>query len=217
MPAESPVPDAFGLIETFLWTRADGYVLAGGHFARLKTSARELGFVFSPEAYERALARACANPAADRLRVRLELSRDGAFSIAAAPFTPEPAEKIFCVAVAKTRLDSRDPLLRHKTTRRAIYEDALAAAQAADPRVDEVVFLNERGEVCEGARTNVFLPREKILLTPPLACGLLAGVLRANLLSRGEACERVLHLDDLRDGFMLGNALRGQFRASLQI
>jgi 4-amino-4-deoxychorismate lyase len=215
MPAESPVPVALGLIETFLWTRAQGYWLAEGHLDRMRSSARELGFVFFPEVYERALAQACENPQADCLRVRLELSRDGAFSIAAAPFTPEPA-KVFRAAVAQTRLDSRDPLLRHKTTRRAIYEDALSAAQAADPRIDEVIFLNERGEVCEGARTNVFLPSGRILLTPPLACGLLAGVLRADLLSRGQACEHSLHLDDLSDGFMLGNALRGQFRASFQ-
>jgi para-aminobenzoate synthetase/4-amino-4-deoxychorismate lyase len=41
-------------------------------------------------------------------------------------------------------------------------------------------------------------------------------VLRADLLARGEAREQRLGLDDLRDGFMLGNALRGQFRARLR-
>jgi len=216
MSVESPLPglDDFGLIETLLWTREGGFWLADGHRARLADSARALGFAVSFESYDRALAEVCKNPAAERLRVRLELRRDGRLGVSAVPFPVEPP-RIWRVAVAKTRLDSANPLLRHKTTRRAIHEDALAAAQAVDPRVDEVIFLNERDEVCEGARTNLFLPRGKNLLTPSLGCGLLAGVLRADLLARGEAREHILRLDDLRSGFRLGNALRGQSRASL--
>jgi branched-subunit amino acid aminotransferase/4-amino-4-deoxychorismate lyase len=216
MSAEGPLPggDDFGLIETLLWTRDGGYWLAEGHRARLENSARVLGFALTSECIDKALTDACAATSADRLRVRLELRRDGQLSWIAAPFVPK-APKIWRVAVAGARLDSANPLLRHKTTRRAVYEDALAAAQAADPRVDEVIFLNERDEVCEGARTNLFLSRDNILLTPPLDCGLLAGVLRADLLARGEAREQRLRLDDLRSGFLLGNALRGQFRASL--
>jgi len=214
MSAESPLPDDFGLIETLLWTRAAGYWLAEGHAARMAGSARDLGFRFSREAYDGALAEACAAPKADRLRVRLELRRDGRIAAAAAPF-PESEPKVWRVAVAKTRLDSRNPLLRHKTTRRSLYEDALKQAQAADSSIDEVVFLNERDEVCEGARTNLFLPRADVMLTPPLSCGLLAGVLRADLLARGAARERILRLDDLGDGFLLGNALRGVLPARL--
>lgn len=216
MSAESAIPgaDDFGLIETLLWTRDGGYWLVEGHRARLANSARALGFVYSSESIDMALTEACATMSADRLRVRLELRRDGQISSSAAPFVPDPP-KLWRVAVARARLDSANPLLRHKTTRRAVYDDALAAAQAADPRVDEVIFLNERDEVCEGARTNLFLPNKNLLLTPPLDCGLLAGVLRGDLLARGEAREQCLRLDDLRDGFVLGNALRGQFRASL--
>ena len=218
MSAESPLPgrpDDFGLIETFLWTRAEGYWLADGHRTRLARSASELGFAFSPESYEHALAGACAAPRAESLRVRLELRRDGSVATRAAPFAPDPPEKPWRVALAGARLNSRNPLLRHKTTRRAHYEEALNAAQAADASVDEVVFLNERNEVCEASRANLFLPRGKILLTPPLSCGLLAGVLRAELICRGKARVHRLRLDDLADGFMLGNALRGLFRASL--
>ena len=129
----------------------------------------------------------------------------------AAPFTPEPEGKIWLVGIAATRFDSRDPLLRHKTTRRELYEEALAAARGAD----EVVFLNERDEVCEGARTNIFVERDGALLTPPVSCGLLPGVLRANLLARGRAREKILRLEDLRGEFFIGNSLRGFLRAKL--
>lgn len=204
----SALPD--GLIETLLWTRGEGYFLREGHEARLKSSAAALGFAFSEAAWREALAQACAGAEAARLRVRLEMRRDGTFEIAAAPFTPDPAEKVWRVGLAPARFDSADPLLRHKTTRRALYEQALAASGA-----DEVLFLNERGEVCEGARTNIFVERDGVLLTPPASAGLLPGVLRGALLQQGKAHENLLGLEDLRGGFFLGNALRGLLHARL--
>jgi branched-subunit amino acid aminotransferase/4-amino-4-deoxychorismate lyase len=204
----SALPD--GLIETLLWTRADGYFLREGHAARLQNSADALGFPFSEAAWGDALEQACAGTEAARLRVRLTLRQGGSFEIAAAPFTPDPPKKVWRVGLAATRFDSGDPLLRHKTTRRALYEQALAASDA-----DEVIFLNERGEVCEGARTNIFVERDGVLLTPPVSSGLLPGVLRAALVQRGEAREKVLGLEDLSGGFFLGNSLRGLLRAAL--
>ena len=74
-----------------------------------------------------------------------------------------------------------DKLLRHKTTRRAVYEAARAEYPAAE--ADEVLLLNERGEACEGTITSVFLDDGSgILKTPPISCGLLAGVLRTELI-----------------------------------
>jgi 4-amino-4-deoxychorismate lyase len=204
-------PDDFGLIETFLWTRESGFWLAEGHRARIERSAAALGFVFSPDCYDVALARAVAGVGAETLRVRLVLRRDGGAEASSTPYQAEPPEKIWRVAVASKRLDSRNPLLRHKTTRRAVYEEALAASGA-----DEVVFLNERDEVCEGARTNIFVARDGVLLTPPLASGLLPGVFRASLLADGRAREAVLHSSDLRENLFLGNALRGLLRAAFE-
>ncbi|WP_294538655.1 aminotransferase class IV [uncultured Rhodoblastus sp.] len=218
MSSQGALPDRledFGLIETLLWTREGGYFLRAGHEARLENSARALGFAFDQTAFDEALARACADGAAPRLRVRLALRRDGAIEAAAAPCAPEPPGKIWRVAIARQRFDSRDALLRHKTTRREIYESALAEAQAADQTIDEVIFLNERYEICEGARTNIFILTGDALWTPPLSCGLLPGVLRADLLARGKAREKILGKDDLREEFLLGNSLRGLLRARL--
>jgi branched-subunit amino acid aminotransferase/4-amino-4-deoxychorismate lyase len=210
MSAESALPD--GLIETFLWTRADGYFLRDGHLDRIKNSAAALGFAFSAADWDAALAQACAEPPAANLRVRLILRADGAIESATAPFAPEPEGKIWRICIAATRFDSRDPRLRHKTTRREFYEKALASARDAD----EVVFLNERDEVCEGARTNVFVERNGDLLTPPVSCGLLPGVFRSDLLARGRAREKILRLEDLRGEFFIGNSLRGFLRARLK-
>jgi Branched-chain amino acid aminotransferase/4-amino-4-deoxychorismate lyase len=141
------------------------------------------------------------------------LSKNGSLETSATPIDPTPPETVWRVTLAERRFSSADPLLRHKTTRRALYEDALAEAVKRHG-ADEVLFLNERDELCESARCSLFVPSGDILLTPPLSSGLLAGTLRANLIAEGRAREAVLRLDDLGREFYLGNSVRGLVRAS---
>ncbi|MCB1883759.1 MAG: aminotransferase class IV family protein [Geminicoccaceae bacterium] len=211
MPPESPL--RFGLIETLRWTRGEGYWLLPHHAARLDASARALGFEDTP--WQEALNAAVQGQTGTR-RVRLVRWPDGRVGAEAYPITLPPPGTVWRAAVADERFRSDDPLLRHKTTHRDRYEGPLAAATARG--FDEVVFLNERGEVCEGARTSLFLEDpDGTLLTPPLACGLLPGTLRASLLAEGRAREAVLRLDDLEKGqWSMGNAVRGLVRARLE-
>ena len=98
----------------------------------------------------------------------------------------------------------------HKTSLRALYDEARAEAGAA-----EVVFVDEPGFVTEGSWSNIFVEREGVLLTPPASLGLLPGVLRAELIEKGRAVESHLRLADLAGGFFIGNALRGLIPARL--
>ena len=206
--------DRFGLIETLLWTQGEGYYLLDEHLARLVASSATLGFICNIDAASTALACAVVANTHPYLRVRLVLSRDGVIETSVTPIEPVPPTTIWRVALAQKRFHADDPMLRHKTTRRALYEDALA--QAVDRgNADEVLFLNERDEICEGARVNVFVPRGDRLITPPLACGLLPGTLRARLIAEGRACEASLTLNDLPPQFYLGNSVRGLVRAAL--
>ena len=92
------------------------------------------------------------------------------------------------VGLGRQRLSSNDPLLRHKTTARRLYDDTLRAATAAG--CFDAVLLNERGEVADGARSSIFVEGDDgCLLTPPLAAGALAGVLRQSLIDCGRARE----------------------------
>jgi branched-subunit amino acid aminotransferase/4-amino-4-deoxychorismate lyase len=140
------------------------------------------------------------------------LSRDGTLETTVTPIDPVPPETIWRVVIAQPRFSSEDPLLRHKTTRRALYEDELARAMR-DQGADEVLFLNERDELCESARCNLFVPQGDTLLTPPLSSGQLPGTLRASLLAQGRATEAVLRVADLPETFWLGNSVRGLVRA----
>jgi 4-amino-4-deoxychorismate lyase len=138
-------------------------------------------------------------------RVRVTMDSAGALVVERAALPPGKAEWV--VGLAEARLESCDPWLRVKTTRRAVYDAARADLPAG---VDEVVFLNERGEVCEGTITSVFFDRGQGMRTPPLACGLLPGVLRAEL---GLAEEVLLARDLPRVRLWVGNALRGLIAA----
>lgn len=191
------------LIETL--RRENGvYPALDRHLARLRNSARWLGF---PCDESQLLALLAAQPVAGVWRVRLTLAGDGRFEAHAFPLEEAVTGPRLAV-LAEARIDSSHPLRRHKTTDRALYDAALKAL-AGKPAVFDAVFLNERGEVAEGARSNLFVERDGVLLTPPLASGALPGVLRGELLAAGRAREVVLWPADLAQGFWLGNALRG--------
>lgn len=205
----------FELIETLRWEPGTGFVRLERHLARLRASARALGFRHDPAAIADALA-ISADQAAP-LRARLTLARDGAAACATQPFAPVAADAVWRLRIATARIDRDDPLIRHKTTRREIYQ---AARQEFSPaEADEVILLNHRGQLCEGTIANIFIDKGDggPLLTPPLECGLLPGVLRGVLIEQGRARETELATDDLRSAsaVFVGNSLRGLIRARL--
>ena len=198
------------LIET-LRCEAGVYPRLAGHLERLQRSAAWLGFTCDRAAVEQQLATA---PSEGNWRVRLTLAKHGEVAMTVFPLPDEPSGRRYA-ALATEQIDAANPLRRHKTTDRALYDAALQGLVDA-PSLFDVVFLNERGEVAEGARSNVFVERDGLLLTPPVTSGALPGVLRAELLAAGRAQEKVLWPADLADGFWLGNALRGLVWVSLQ-
>lgn len=200
----------FQLIETLLWEKE--YCFLNLHVDRLESSAGYFNFFFDREAVLSQLCRSSESFASNRrYRVRLLLSADG-------DVTAQSAEIFAYTATARVRLSeectsSTDVFVRHKTTRREFYDRQYAKARADG--YDEVIFGNEKGQITEGAISNLFVEREGLLLTPPLSCGLLAGVFRRHLLeSCARAKERILTVDDLRtaDAVYLCNSVRGMRR-----
>ena len=201
----------FSLIET-LRLENGVYPRLAGHLARLAASARALGFACDGEGVRASLGELARQMPAGVHRVRLTLAHGGALALTHAPMD-DAAGPVWRAVFSPQRLPATDYLRRHKTTVRAIYDTALAGL-AATPDVFDAIFFTVRGEVCEGARSTVFVERDGRLLTPPLSCDCLAGVLRAELLASGRAVETVLNETDLRvasadSALYLGNALRG--------
>ena len=202
----------FELIETMLYEPGGELVLLERHMDRLRTSARYFGFAFDEAAARRALHDAVRGKG-ERLRVRLLLSEGGGVTVTTTPLPPASPDAVMRYVVSPTRLNSADIFLFHKTTRRELYDREWQ--HYSERGADEVIYLNERGELAEGSRTTIFLEKDGRLLTPALGSGLLPGTLRAELIASGRAKEAVLGLDDLKsaDAVYLGNSVRGLVRA----
>lgn len=203
----------FSLIETLRFEPATGFIRLRLHLARLERSARRISFP-APLAARDKLEEAVAGATAP-LRVRLTLDAAGQIDVTSAAFTPLVPDTVWKVRIASQKLDSADKLLRIKTTRRQIYEAARAEYPASE--ADEVLMLNQRDEVCEGTITSVFLDDGSgFLRTPPISCGLLAGVLRTELICQRKARVERISLADIASGRLyMGNSLRGLIPAVL--
>ena len=200
------------LIETMRFEPESGIALLEGHLARMKASAAALGFAFDRHALRNQIQALCFELDAPA-KVRLLVSRSGASALETAPLPPALPEPVKVVALPHP-LDPSDWRLMHKTSDRGFYEDALEAAR--EHGAAEAVLVRADGFITEGSWTSVFADGpDGVLLTPPLTHGLLPGVLREQLLAEGRAREAALTLDDLAEGFWLGNALRGLMRGVL--
>jgi para-aminobenzoate synthetase/4-amino-4-deoxychorismate lyase len=231
-PFVASQPDKLFLIETLLW---DGvYPLIELHLDRLTDSADYFGFACDRAAVKAALeehARQFTDASPRKVRLLLT-DPEGNVQIGSDPLPPKQnPPRVGKVCIATHRTNPADPTLYHKTTQRPIYALEYLEAQRHD--FDDVLFLNLRGEVTEGAISNVFIEKDGKWFTPPIECGLLAGVFRRHLLQtrpeieeRGPqrqvfvagVQERVLHLDDLRDadGVYIANAVRGLRRVTIE-
>jgi para-aminobenzoate synthetase/4-amino-4-deoxychorismate lyase len=199
----APEPE-FLLLETMRWEKNKGIFLLPEHLRRLQDSAAYFGFRLDPKAVRDALEQAVM--AADGLEgmLRLTLDNYGSWSIEHRPLPgPTPCR----VSLALSAVDAADPFLFHKTTRREVYD----RARRQVPEVDDVLLWNERGEVTESTIANLVVEIAGELLTPPLACGLLPGTMRARLLHEGRIREAVVRVDDLSrcTRLWLINSVRG--------
>ncbi|HET98379.1 MAG TPA: aminodeoxychorismate synthase component I [Desulfurivibrio alkaliphilus] len=221
-----PTPP-FLLIETMLWRPQAGYLLLELHLERLFTSAAMLGFYVEEEKVRRGL-RQLAQTFTAPQRVRLTLAKDGELELEHSPFTARgcftwqdlplgKTESLPRVSISSATTDPEYYLLYHKTSRRRLYDEERSRALAAG--YCEVLFTNRRGELSEGAVSNLFVRRRGRLLTPPLTAGLLNGVLRRHLLRSDDPplYEETLRPEDLTtaEAIYIGNSLRGLIQVRL--
>jgi para-aminobenzoate synthetase/4-amino-4-deoxychorismate lyase len=205
-------PD-FALLETMLHDGAAGYFLLDRHLARLADSAGYFGFQFDENEIRTTLQKAAENLKNGKFKIRLLLDRKGSLQathIALPELSPRASLR---VAIAREPVNSRDVFLFHKTTHREIYE----TRKASRPDCDDVILVNERGELTEATLANLVVRLAGNDYTPPVECGLLAGTFRAELLALGKLSERVLRPEDLRraEAIFLINSVRKWMRAYL--
>jgi para-aminobenzoate synthetase / 4-amino-4-deoxychorismate lyase len=200
--------EGFDLIETMRFDPHGGIAELERHLQRMKKSAELFGYPFDRHAVRNELQAATFRLPAEK-KLRLLLSKSGAIAIEARPMPRPPVEPV-AVKLAPLPISGEDFRLRHKSSRRAFYDEARRNSGAF-----EVIFEDAEGFLSEGSFSSLFVEREGRLLTPPLGRGLLPGILREKLIEEGRAIEADLKAADLRDGFYIGNAVRGLIRAVL--
>jgi para-aminobenzoate synthetase/4-amino-4-deoxychorismate lyase len=206
--------EKFELLETLLWH--DEYRLLDYHLQRLQSSANYFDFRFDRERLLQQLGELSVEFVTGKsYRVRLALEESGRATLRPAEFSAQATPGF--IKLAAERVQSGDVFRRHKTTQRDIYNRLYAQAQAEG--LDDVVFMNERDELTEGAISNLIVEREGCWFTPPLECGVLPGVYRRHLLETLPSIqEKVLNVADLEAAaaLYLCNALRGLRRVHLK-
>ncbi|MGH2536547.1 MAG: aminodeoxychorismate synthase component I [Candidatus Promineifilaceae bacterium] len=206
----------FRLLESLRWEPAAGFSLLEAHLARLAGSAEYFDFRHEPRAARAQLLAFAAGLAARPTKVRLLAGREGQVELEAEPLAPDPPLRL---RLAARPVDSRDVFLYHKTTHRAVYDQAAGAPLPGDGSpANDVLLWNERGEVTETTSANAVVRLAGRLWTPPVACGLLAGTFRGRLLAEGRIAERVIRLAELAEceAIYAVNSVRGWREAVLK-
>jgi para-aminobenzoate synthetase / 4-amino-4-deoxychorismate lyase len=182
-------------------------LLLDRHLQRLRHSARHFSFKYDSDKMRQQILEAAPRQPAS---LRLLLSQNGNLEVSSGPLHEGHFERLMLSSV---RVNSKDPFLYHKTTKRDLYEEA---RRGCDSDAD-VILINERDEITETTITNIAAHLDGQWITPALSCGLLPGVCRAELLARGEIVEGVIHPKDIRtsDPIRCFNALRGVFDVEL--
>ncbi len=206
----------FALIETMLWQPNSGYAHLNLHLKRLENSAGYFDFLYKKKDILKALMKLQHTFESSAYKVRLLLSKDASLQLIPSPLVSLRDRRPKAYLSTK-KTDSQNVFLYHKTTNRKIYSDEYRRARRLG--YCDVIFANEKGEITEGAISNIFIRKKATLYTPPITCGLLDGVYRRYLLGSKKYTikEKVLFTQDLEDAeeIYLSNSVRGLFKVHL--
>jgi para-aminobenzoate synthetase / 4-amino-4-deoxychorismate lyase len=202
-------PREFHLVETMRHESGQLRSL-DAHLSRVAASAAYFGFPFDDAAVRATLDARLAG--AGDARVRLRCYRDGTVGVDVEEL-PRPAAGPVRLVIDAEPIESGSCWPHHKTSLREPYSSRLARHPAAD----DVLLVNERGDVTESCTANLAARLDGHWRTPPLESGCLPGIERARLVACGVLRERVLRPADLRraDDLALVNSLRGWRPATL--
>ncbi|MEE8294126.1 MAG: aminodeoxychorismate synthase component I [Sphingomonadales bacterium] len=208
----------FALIETMLWTEDTGVHFYDAHMKRLASSANYFGFQIKIKQIKNRLSKISStfidkNPK----KIRLTLARSGELNFETQNYNRPKNKDHFEVIISPHKVSSMDPFLFHKTTNRALFNSELEHSK--NQKFYDILFVNEKGNITEGAFNNIFVQGNRgELFTPSLKCGLLPGILRAKLVESGKFKETSLTCDELEKAtkIWLGNSVTGLVEVNLR-
>jgi para-aminobenzoate synthetase / 4-amino-4-deoxychorismate lyase len=199
------------LLETLAFVPGKGLRNVDRHLARMADSADWAGFRFDRTVVADTVGRAVARRT-EPARVRILLPRDGDVEVELQAMPPAGTRPVR-LALDDDPVDATSPWLQHKTTRRDVY----LTRALRHPEADDVVLVNQHGELTETTTANLALRIGGRWWTPPTTSGCLPGIERGRLLESGRLQERRLTVADLWQAEQVAvlSSLRGWREARL--
>ena len=199
---------SFEIFETMLVTEGND-IFIKEHLERMQQAAEYFLFSFDRKKIINQIDEILRLADGEKLKLRIKLNKSGKVTYNLSSL--EEINKEIRIIVSKNRINSNNKFQYFKSTIRNLYnkEQKIYSAKG----FFEVIFLNERGEIAEGAITNIFIYKNGTISTPPLNAGILSGIYRKYLLKNNSMIrERKLYLQDLieADKIVLTNSVRGE-------
>ncbi len=180
------------------------------HCDRLEKSAEYFLFSFDKKKFLKETQRQIdAIKSSSPKRVKIILDKRGNLEFVIKEYIPVTGKTN--VIISKKRISSKNVYQYFKTSNRKLYDEEYA--KYSNKGFFDVLFFNEKGELAEGAITNIFIRKGNDWFTPPINAGILPGIERSNFLENNtQVKEQIIRLEDLyeADEIVLTNSLRGK-------
>jgi len=201
-------PPAFEIFESILWNGC--LVFLNSHIKRLEKSAKFFDYPYTEKNLLNLIEEISKIlQEKNDSKVRIFLNNNGDLRWDYALLEDSQWSDSAPIFLSETSIDENNIFLYHKTTHRPWYNTAMENIR--NGLCFDVIFFNSKGEITEGARSNVFMEKDGKLYTPSLCCGLLPGILRKNLIKNKKCFEKIITIKELKKSNTIycGNSVRG--------
>lgn len=205
--------DYFEIFETMKFENGEIKFL-DEHLHRMKSAASYFLFKFSKKKIRKELQNKISElDSSQAKKIRLSLNKWGIlkFDLSDIPII----KKNIKIIISPNKINSSDNFRRFKTTNRKMYDEEYEKYNSKG--FYEIIYLNEKNEITEGSRTNIFLNDGNIWSTPSLDSGALPGIFRQQFIHQcPETLEKILRVEDLFNAkeLLLTNAIRGKLNVN---
>ena len=204
------INSSFYLIESFRYDKQKNILRnLKKHLNRLRLSSKYFGFDFCKKKIFTSLKKHIRQIPTGIYKIRICLYYEGTVNVDSLQIV-ENTPDIKLLAVSKKTIDSGLIFQYHKTSYRGLYD--IDYQKAVTSGHYDIVFLNEKNQISECARNNIFIRKNGHLLTPPLSSGILNGIYRQHMFNNHKVIEKNLYLEDLYEceQIILTNDVRGK-------
>ena len=136
------------------------------------------------------------------------------FNIRNLKYTKDHYENGFKAYFSKVLRNSTSRIVNFKTLN--YLENIIEYELCQRNDLNESIFFNEKGNLCEGCTTNIFIIKDKAIYTPSIKCGLLPGIVRQWIINNFDVIEKEITREELlnSDEVFLTNSLVGVIKVS---